>query len=226
MYCDRCAVEHREGVKGGRVVRVTWEPLQRTMDLCGSCRVALQKALDAFEQGWPPQTASGGRASAPNPQPPPLPAVEGKDSDSDPSTVLTKRDGETWDAYAHRLEYRIKAQRDHLKSVTALIKGKGNRADRKKVERLKSALALVTEKWSREREARIALVRTVSEMGPVVVAASDLWDVLMDAIADGGDQDPASRDAPYLIATTRFHEPHDRLHEALRPFRKPEPDGF
>lgn len=49
-YCDRCGVEHREGVKGGRVVTVTWQPLQRTMDLCGSCRTDLQRALDDFLQ--------------------------------------------------------------------------------------------------------------------------------------------------------------------------------
>lgn len=143
-----------------------------------------------------------------------------------PSATVAKGDGETWEAYAHRLERRIKAQRDHIKGVVSLIEGTGNRADRKKVERLRSALATITEKWNREREARIALVRTVLEMKPVVVAADALWDVLMDAIADGGDVDQATPASPYLISAERFRESHDQLQKALRPFKESLDDGF
>ena len=32
----------------------------------------------------------------------------------------SKGDGETWEDYAHRLEHRIKQQRDHIKHLTAL----------------------------------------------------------------------------------------------------------
>lgn len=39
------------------------------------------------------------------------------------ATALAKRDGETWEAYAHRLEHRIKQQRVQLNAVQALRDG-------------------------------------------------------------------------------------------------------
>lgn len=51
VYCDRCGrqgSERRADPSGVRIVRLTWEPHQRTMDLCGDCRKALTPALDAF----------------------------------------------------------------------------------------------------------------------------------------------------------------------------------
>lgn len=87
--------------------------------------------------------------------------------------------GESWEDYARRLERRIKDQRDHIKSLAALHKGNGNRADRKKVASLRSALATITEKWSREREARIALVRTARALEEMSV------DTALDLLAHG-----------------------------------------
>lgn len=50
-FCDRCGVqggERRTNEAGVRVVRVTWQPLARVMDLCGPCRIALSGTLDNF----------------------------------------------------------------------------------------------------------------------------------------------------------------------------------
>lgn len=122
------------------------------------CADNIDAIVQAFKD-WPLQTASvaaGGQPAAT------APAEGGGDSDS--ATPLTKGDGETWEAYAHRLERRIKEQRDHIKALNVLYADNGNRADRKKINRLKRALVAVTENWQREREARIALVRTVGEL--------------------------------------------------------------
>lgn len=52
-YCDRCGT--RGGTKAERmsgkvpkVVRVTFSPLSRVVDLCGACRRDLDAALDRF----------------------------------------------------------------------------------------------------------------------------------------------------------------------------------
>lgn len=49
IYCDRCGVEGKpRGEEGPRVVTVTFAPLGRTLDLCGSCRGILNFRLDSF----------------------------------------------------------------------------------------------------------------------------------------------------------------------------------
>lgn len=51
-----------------------------------------------------------------------------------------KRDAESWEEYAHRLERRIKNQREHIKAINELRADAGNRAERKRVNRLTMAL--------------------------------------------------------------------------------------
>lgn len=74
---------------------------------------------------------------------------------------LPKGDGETWEEYAHRLERRIKEQRDQLESLNELRADAGNRAERKRIARLHTALGRMTEDWEREREQKHGLVSKV-----------------------------------------------------------------
>lgn len=69
-----------------------------------------------------------------------------------------RSDGESWEDYAHRLERRIKEQRDQLESVNRYRETNGNRADRKKIARLRFALGRMTERWEHEVTNREALV--------------------------------------------------------------------
>lgn len=57
-FCDRCGVEgsQKRTPGGARVVRVTMEPLSRTLDLCGPCRILLAGALDVFLAGGSDQS--------------------------------------------------------------------------------------------------------------------------------------------------------------------------
>lgn len=68
-------------------------------------------------------------------------------------------DGETWESYAHRLEARIKAQRQHIGSLNQLRLDAGNRINRKKLDK---ALTLL----GRER----VLNHDLSEMNKALVA--------------------------------------------------------
>lgn len=76
-----------------------------------------------------------------------------------------KGDGESWEEYAHRLERRIKAQRKTLREGNMLRADAGNRAERKRSERLQLALGRVTDLWLAEREKRIGLVGVVERLG-------------------------------------------------------------
>ena len=69
-----------------------------------------------------------------------------------------RADGESWESYARRLEHRIKEQRDQINSVHRYRETNGNRADRKRIRRLRFALGRMTERWEHERSCREALV--------------------------------------------------------------------
>jgi hypothetical protein len=73
------------------------------------------------------------------------------------SGVEIKGDGETWEEYAHRLEHRIKRQRDQLDAMNTVRKA-GNVAARKKIAKLTTALGLMTLRWERERDCRRGLL--------------------------------------------------------------------
>lgn len=73
--------------------------------------------------------------------------------------------GETWEDYAHRLERRIKSQRDHIGSLNALRADAGNRTERKRMEKLRMALGEMTERWYSERVARLAMVEVLKRHG-------------------------------------------------------------
>lgn len=75
-----------------------------------------------------------------------------------------KGDGETWEAYAHRLEHRIKEQRDLLEHLNSLKREWVDRHDRKSIAEMERALGRVTAKWQHEREAREALVEKVKTL--------------------------------------------------------------
>lgn len=76
-----------------------------------------------------------------------------------------KADGETWEEYAHRLEQRIKKQRDHLDELNALRADAGNRHERKRIAHLQAALGRMTERWDEERQARLGLVEAMRRAG-------------------------------------------------------------
>lgn len=81
-----------------------------------------------------------------------------------------KGDGETWEEYAHRLERRIKEQRDQLAGINALRADAGNRHERKVIEGLRASLGRMTERWERERMQREGLVRRLAEIEKKVCA--------------------------------------------------------
>jgi hypothetical protein len=66
--------------------------------------------------------------------------------------------GETWEEYAHRLERRIKEQRDQLESINQLRADAANRAERKRITALRYALGRMTERWESERSQKFALL--------------------------------------------------------------------
>lgn len=69
-----------------------------------------------------------------------------------------KGDGETWEEYAHRLEQRVKEQRDVLAAINVLRADAGNRHERKRIEHLTFALGRMTERWEKEKAAKMALL--------------------------------------------------------------------
>jgi hypothetical protein len=75
-----------------------------------------------------------------------------------------RADGETWQEYAHRLERRIKEQRDQLEQINQLRADAGNRHERKRIALLQASLGRMTERWEKERAARIGLVNAMAEM--------------------------------------------------------------
>ncbi len=60
--------------------------------------------------------------------------------------------------YTYNLEQRIKAQREELDAIVALRNEVGNRTERRRIEHLQLALGVMTERWERERAAKLALV--------------------------------------------------------------------
>lgn len=77
-----------------------------------------------------------------------------------------KADGETWEEYAHRLERRIKMQRDTLEQINLLRADAGNRAERKRIDRLTVALGRMTERWEKEKEDKRGLIAKLDELQP------------------------------------------------------------
>ncbi len=76
---------------------------------------------------------------------------------------LVKGDGETWEDYAHRLEVRIKAQRDHIHNLTELRNVPGDIKARKRIADLERALGKMALRLEREVENREALVARLEE---------------------------------------------------------------
>lgn len=75
-----------------------------------------------------------------------------------------RHDGETWEAYARRLERRIKEQRAQIMSMIAVGHGGNNRQARKRIASLTVALGRVTELWDEERRNREAVVERLREL--------------------------------------------------------------
>jgi len=69
-----------------------------------------------------------------------------------------RRDDESWEQYARRLERRIAAQRAELMSLHALGHGLASRDARRRVASLVISLGRMTERWEAERRNREALV--------------------------------------------------------------------
>lgn len=77
---------------------------------------------------------------------------------NDITSERERRDGETWENYAGRLEKRIAEQRSQILSLHALGHGaSNNRSSRKRINALVIALGRMTENWENERRSRIAL---------------------------------------------------------------------
>ena len=81
--------------------------------------------------------------------------------------------GETWEEYAHRLERRIKEQRDHIAAINELRADAANRAERKRIDHLRYSLGLMTERWEAERVARLGLVDVLKRNGTALAAVSN-----------------------------------------------------
>ncbi len=81
-----------------------------------------------------------------------------------PDGPLAKGDGETWEAYAHRLEQRIKAQRDHIRSISELRDKPGDKKARARIELLERSLGRMTARFYRERESREAVTGQLSPL--------------------------------------------------------------
>lgn len=75
---------------------------------------------------------------------------------------LFKGDGESWKAYAHRLEHRIKEQRDALDSLQKVHAACPNRSERKRITQLELALGRATLRADRHKQSVKALVERAS----------------------------------------------------------------
>lgn len=69
-----------------------------------------------------------------------------------------KGDGETWEAYARRLEHRIKGQREHIRAISELRDVPGDIKARRRIALLERSLGRMTARWYREVENRESLV--------------------------------------------------------------------
>lgn len=73
-------------------------------------------------------------------------------------------EGESWEQYAHRLEERIKRQRDEIEKLYAeRPPGAGNKWTRKKVVELERALGKWVARWEKEHEMKRALYKKLKE---------------------------------------------------------------
>lgn len=94
-------------------------------------------------------------------------------------TDETKGDGETWEAYAHRLEQRIKEQRGHLNSLGKL--GGHRRRDTERIAALERLVGRKSLTLDRHREA----VRALSEKVFGMFSLRDVQELV--ALTNGGD---------------------------------------
>lgn len=78
-----------------------------------------------------------------------------------PEELGPKGTDETWEKYAHRLERRIKEQRDYINRVTELRADAGNRAERK---RLDQATAMIGRMELRMERLKIAHDSVIEEL--------------------------------------------------------------
>ena len=75
----------------------------------------------------------------------------------------SKGDGETWEDYAHRLEHRIKQQRDHIKSLTAL-RAPGDIKARNRIAMLERLLGKKELALAKQHDGLAALKARVAEL--------------------------------------------------------------
>lgn len=85
-------------------------------------------------------------------------------TNSFPENLTRNGTNESWEDYAHRLEFRIKEQRGQLMSIQALGHGSNNRASRQRIQSLVIALGHMTELWEKERRNRQAVVARLAEL--------------------------------------------------------------
>jgi hypothetical protein len=79
------------------------------------------------------------------------------------ASVDAKGDGETWEDYAHRLEARIKRQRDHIKHLTEL-RVPGDIKARNRIAVLERLLGKKEVALANQHEGLAALKRRVEEL--------------------------------------------------------------
>ena len=79
------------------------------------------------------------------------------------ASVEAKGDGETWEDYAHRLEARIKQQRDHIKNLTAL-RAPGDIKARNRIATLERLLGKKELALAKQHDGLAALKRRVKEL--------------------------------------------------------------
>lgn len=139
-------------------------------DAAGSCVTGKVRYADAETAAAALERVRAARAERPDGRPPERQfyacvRCEGWHLSSKPPRLdfdaVVRDDGESWEAYAGRLERRIKGQRDHLEAINELRADAGNRQERKRIATLQLALGRITERWHVEREARIGLVAAV-----------------------------------------------------------------
>jgi hypothetical protein len=75
-----------------------------------------------------------------------------------------KGDGETWEAYAHRLEGRIKQQRHNIKELTDLRGQAGDKRARLRINRLERLLGQKEARLANQHDGLRALAERVTEL--------------------------------------------------------------